>query len=283
MAFLSSGFGGAKLVGETAVRITCLDEAGVSNPKQEPYIVVAGVMVEPDRRYGPLTAHLRALADEYMSDDLLEAVRITGNPFVFQAKHVWHGEGYFPRQDEVNWYLARRMKLFSALSKIPEKFSLNIVWAAIDRRKFLEDHKGQAKAKDLEGALHAGAFFHVIRKIDRWMIENAPSEYVFLHAEDRPEVEGYIEAVHSMCIDRTIDENAPKNAFGTTHIAEPVSFVKKHRSAVMQVADHCAFIIKRKLQGCEHIGEYYENIRPMIWDQSTEASDVYVKAPYLFG
>jgi hypothetical protein len=126
--------------------------------------------------------------------------------------------------------------------------------------------------RELEGALHAGAYFHVMRKIDCWMIENAPGEYVFLYAEDRPEVRSYIDVVHSMCTNRSIDENAPVNTFGSTHIADPVAFVKKHRAAVLQVADHCAFMIKRKLQGCKHIGQYYENIRPMIWDKSTEAS-----------
>jgi hypothetical protein len=276
------GFGGGALIGERAVRITCLDEAGVSNPEQEPYLVVAGVMIEPDRRYGPLDMRLRSLAEEYLPADLLEQTRAAGHPFVFQAKHVWHGEGAFPRDDEINWYLGRRMKVFNELSKIPEKFSLNIVWAALDRQAFLAANKDRP-AKDLEGMLHAGAYFHVMRKVDSWMIENAPREYTLIFAEDRPEVRSYIEMVHAMSTDRSLDENAHPNAFGSTHIAEPVAFVKKHRSAVLQVADHCAFIIKRKLRGCKHIQKYYANIEPMIWSKSTDASNLCVKDPWLLG
>jgi hypothetical protein len=82
------GFGGAALTGERAVRIPFLDEAGVSNPKEVPYLVVAGVIVEPDKRYGPLEAHLRSLAADFLPVDLLERIRTSGDPFILQAKHV---------------------------------------------------------------------------------------------------------------------------------------------------------------------------------------------------
>jgi hypothetical protein len=270
------GFAGAKLTGERLVRVTFLDEAGVSNPKEEPFQVVAGIMVDPDRHYGALDARLRDLAEECFPpkrSDVLAQVRSLGHPFIFHAKDVWHGSGVFPRKDTVNWPRAKRLKIFEALSKNPEKFSLNIVWAAVDRQAFLaSDDAKSLRHKDREGCLHAFAYFHTLRKIDSWMIENAPREYTSLYAEDRREVKSYIELVHTMCVDRSVDETAHRNAFSSTHIMEPVAFVPKHRAAVLQVADHCAFIIKRKLQGCKDIGPYFENIRPMIWSKSTEAA-----------
>jgi hypothetical protein len=223
---------------------------------------------------------LRELAEECFPpkrSDVLAQVRALGRPFIFHAKDVWHGTGFFPREEAAGpingWSRPRRLKVLEALSKNPEKFSLNVVWAAVDRRGFLESHdaKGLQK-KELEGLAHAHAYFHTIRKIDNWMIENAASEYTTIYAEDRREVRSYLDLVHTMCVDRSVDENAPTTAFSSTHIAEPVAFVAKHRSPILQVADHCAFIIKRKLQGCKDIGPYYENIRPMIWSKSTEAS-----------
>ncbi len=256
------------------MRLTFLDEAGTSNPNEEPFLVVAGFIIDPDRHYGPLDARLRTLAEKFFPperSEVLAQVRALGRPFIFHAQHIWHGSGFFPR--DIEWPRPKRMKVFEALSKNPEKYSLNIVWSAVDRRAALtsDEAKGLPR-KDLEGRIHAWAYFHAMRKIDSWMIENAPREYTMLYAEDRPEVRSYIELIHTMCIDRSVDENAPSNAFSSTHIAEPVAFVPKDRSAILQVADHCAFIIKRKLQGCKDIGPYFENIRPMIWSKSTTAS-----------
>jgi len=271
----AAGFAGANLLGDRLVRLTYLDEAGVSNPAQEPFLVVAGVMLDPDRHYGALDARLRALAEECFPlerSDVLRHARAFGRPFIFHAKDVWHGSGFFPRDDTLNWPLHRRRKVFEALSKNPEKFSLNIVWGAVDRQALLrsDEAKGLSR-KDLEGNAHALAYFHTMRRVDNWMIENAPREYTMLYAEDRREVRDYVDIIHTMCVDRSIDETAPSTAFGSTHIAEPVAWIEKSRSAILQVADHCAFIIKRKLQGCKHIGPYFENIRPMIWSKSTEA------------
>ena len=260
------------------MRVTFLDEAGVANPKQEPFLVVAGIMLDPDRHYGALDAKLRALAEECFPperSEVLAHVRAYGRPFIFQAKDVWHGSGFFPREEERGpihgWSLVRRMKVFEALSKNPEKFSLNVVWGAVDRRMFFEVQKAKP-SKKTESFLHALAYFQTMRRVDSWMIENAPREHTMLYAEDRPEVKSYLDIVHTMCVDRSVDENAPSHAFSSTHIFEPVAFVPKDRSAILQVADHCAFIIKRKLQGCQHIGPYFENIRPMIWSKATAAS-----------
>jgi hypothetical protein len=270
------GLGGADLQGERSVRVTFFDEAGVSNPQQEPFLVVVGIMIDPDKHYGALDARLRDLAEECFPSArsmVLDHVRALGRPFIFHAKDAWHGSGFFPREDTLNWPLKKRMKVFEALSKNPEKFSLNIIWSAVDRKAHLESEEAKSlPKKDVEGQLHAYAYFHAMRRVDSWMIENAPREYTMLYAEDRPEVKSYIEIVHTMCVDRSVNENAHPNAFSSTHIIEPVAFVPKHRSAILQVADHCAFIIKRKLQGCKHIGPYFENIRPMIWFKETEAS-----------
>jgi hypothetical protein len=39
-----------KMCGETEVRLIYLDEAGVSNKAQEPWLVVGGVIVDADRQ-----------------------------------------------------------------------------------------------------------------------------------------------------------------------------------------------------------------------------------------
>ena len=93
------GLAGARLLGERLVRVTFLDEAGVSNPREEPFLVVAGIMLDPDRHYGTLDARLRTLAEECFPperSEVLAQVRALGRPFIFHAKDVWHGSGFFP-------------------------------------------------------------------------------------------------------------------------------------------------------------------------------------------
>lgn len=277
------GLGGATLLGEEAVRIVFMDEAGVSSLREEPYTVVAAVMIEPDRRYGALDAHLRLLAEDIyggpLTAHMLDAIRAHGAPFIFHAKDVWHGSGLFPRKSPL-WPRDKRMKLFDALSGIPFKFSLNIMYTAVDRRSTYEQHSG-VPAKTIEGAIHAFAYLETLRKIDRWMIENAPGEYTVVYAEDRVEVRRYLALVHSLITDRSIDENADKDTFSSTHIVEPIAFLPKKSSVTLQVADHCAFIIKRRLQECKDIGPYFEKLKPMIWNKATEAASLQVSYYYL--
>lgn len=61
---LSKGFGGGELRGERIVQLVYLDEAGISNRTHEPYLVVAGVIVNADKKWKELEQHLYALAEE---------------------------------------------------------------------------------------------------------------------------------------------------------------------------------------------------------------------------
>src|SRR5438874_380349 len=54
-------FGGGKLEGDRIVRLVFLDEAGTSNPEHEPYLVVAAVIVDADKKLIAVQAHLDSL------------------------------------------------------------------------------------------------------------------------------------------------------------------------------------------------------------------------------
>jgi len=55
-------FTGHRLSGDQLVRMIYFDAAGLSNPKHEPYIVVAGVIIHGDRQWKPIGDYLAALA-----------------------------------------------------------------------------------------------------------------------------------------------------------------------------------------------------------------------------
>ena len=53
------------MIGEWMTRFAYSDESGVANPQQEPWVVVAGVVIDPDRQWKALEEKLSALADKY--------------------------------------------------------------------------------------------------------------------------------------------------------------------------------------------------------------------------
>src|SRR5712692_5642963 len=99
------------------MQLVYLDEAGISNAAQEPFLVVAGVIVNPDRRWRDLEAHFAKLSRKYFR-------KHDGPPIVFHAKDIWHGHGLFPR---ATWPLKKRLKLLGELAEIPALFGLPIV------------------------------------------------------------------------------------------------------------------------------------------------------------
>lgn len=278
LALIAPGsFSGGPLLGQQLVRITYLDEAGVSNQHEEPYLVVAGIIIEPDRSYTRVEAYLRELREQYFPDGegLPDEALAYGRPFIFHAKDVWHGSGAFPRE---KWPLQKRMKIFNDLSKIPRDFNLPIVWGAIDRNKHWESENFKTR-RDADKRAHGLAFFLAARRVDQWMREQAPTEFTLLFAEDRAEVKQYIDTAHAIYTDRETYTWDHSDAFHSLHIIEPVSFVRKAQSPILQIADHCAFIIKRKLQGCKYVRPYYSNIRPKLWSDMSPGDGLEVRVP----
>ena len=51
------------------MRLVYLDEAGVSNQEQEPFLIVAGVIIDADQDWRSLDCHLKSLARKYLPED----------------------------------------------------------------------------------------------------------------------------------------------------------------------------------------------------------------------
>ncbi len=99
--------GGGPLHGEKAVRIVYLDEAGISNPKQEPFVTVAGVIVHGDDELNRVENRLKKLVKKYIPEGKRQG-------FVFHAKEIFHGGRTMNRQDP-NWSLQRRPAIATEL------------------------------------------------------------------------------------------------------------------------------------------------------------------------
>ena len=73
------------------MRIAFLDEAGRS--RQEPTIVVGGIVIHGDRTYRKLVDRLREIAEQFIPEP-------DRSGFVFHAKDIFHGSGrYFGNRE----------------------------------------------------------------------------------------------------------------------------------------------------------------------------------------
>ena len=75
--------GGARLEGTRIVRLVYLDEAGLSKPGEEPFLVVAGAIVHADHKLTAIERHLDGIASRNIRRDLLD------DGFVFHAHELY--------------------------------------------------------------------------------------------------------------------------------------------------------------------------------------------------
>jgi hypothetical protein len=232
------------------VRIVYLDEAGISNPAQEPFLVVAGIILNADQDWHALDLHLKSI----MRKRLPEEMRFTG---VFHATDIWHGKKLF-RADQ--WPMPKRMEILADLTAIPAKFHLSVAHGFVERipaAALLREKEPNLPDATVANLIHSSAFLLAAAAVDEWMRHNAPNEVAMLIAEDMDKVKGALRMLHDGYrqdyVDSYFDEirigGLPQNVFKTRNIIDAVHFARKTESPLLQIADTCAFLVKRQLQG----------------------------------
>ena len=236
------------------VKLVYLDEAGISNPAQEPILVVAGVVIDPDRQWKDIETYFRDLARQLFPDE-------DPHRFVFHAKDIFHGSGPFDRSI---WSRDERMKILRQLAQVPALFNLPIVVGAVNRKEAEKDLKEvlpNATAKGIAQQVHVVAFAEAIQRLQFWMEKNSPDEVAMLIAEDVAGVKDAIRMIHEGYTDPTDHDDG---AFSARNVVDAVHFAKKDELLLLQVADHCAFIVKRALMGKSDIAPHYNLLAPRI-------------------
>jgi Protein of unknown function (DUF3800) len=239
------------------VQLVYLDEAGVGNAAHEPHLIVAGVIIDADRKWKQIENYFRELVSEVFGEDDLRG-------HIFHAKDVWHGSGIFDRQ---KWPRQKRIQLLRRLAQVPRLFELPIPVSITDRAEFrtnLLKRSPSIPEKNVDLLAHANSFIGAAQIIDYWMEKNAPDEIAMLIAEDRQEVKEAIKLFHDGYTDPTFTNYEENDAFASQHIVEGVHFAKKTESLFLQIADHCAFICRRYQAGKEDIKELFELIAPQL-------------------
>lgn len=238
------------------MRLVYLDEAGVSSPAHEPFLVVAGVIIDADQDWKRLDWHLRSLARKYLPEG-------DRHEFVFHAHEIWHGSGYWDRQ---RWPRETRVALLRDMAAIPARFHLPIVVGAVDRllvREKILTAIPKMPTKSVDLFVQAQAFMLAVQDVDTWMTANAPREAAMLVAENTGRAQALMKLIHNGYRDWD-GEHDRERVLAAPQVIDTVHFAAKDDSPLLQLADTVAFLIKRRFQEKADITSLYMQLEPQL-------------------
>ena len=133
-------FSGIRLEGERLMRLAFMDEAGISKPEEEPFLVVAGVIVHGDHALNGVENQLERVMKRHIP-------AVHWDDFVFHATELFNGGGkVFKREKQdligpPRWPLDRRLGIADEIMAIPQKFGLSLALGWVERATFAERFK----------------------------------------------------------------------------------------------------------------------------------------------
>ncbi len=211
------------------MRLVYLDEAGIGRASQEPVVIVAGVIVHADRTLASVEEHIAGIVKRYIPSDQQHG-------FVFHAKELFNGGGNV--FDRTKWPLYRRLEIADELAKIPNLFELPVVY-------------GDKKRSNVVSNDHMVAFARCAVCIEAYMRNECDDEVCLLVVEDNAEHRSWIRAAQQYLQNRLMDpvdeEMSKVPLLPFRKIREDPLFAGKSPLSVLQVADFCAYVWKRKL------------------------------------
>jgi hypothetical protein len=232
--------GGGPLEGDNIVRLVYLDEAGLSNPSQEPFLVVAGVVVNADKQLNAIENHLEKLMHRHIPPEYHDG-------FVFTAKHIFNGnKTVFDRH---RMSLQRRLEIADDLAAIPKNFNLIFSIGQVDRNA-PDSLPGGLTGPEKTVASHALAFMTCAMSVEQWMRRNAPNEVCMLVAENNDQARKFITESQRYHQDKKIVSRLTeleRRFFPLRKIKEDPLFQPKRQNHPLVIADFVAYVWKKAL------------------------------------
>jgi uncharacterized protein DUF3800 len=263
MALAPKALGRGLIGGDRLVRFVYLDEAGISNAAQEPFVVVAGPLVHADGQWKALDAELRAIAEEELPAEMRE-----NSEFVFHTTELFSGGKKFPRDQ---WSRERRWSILDRLVSVPQRHNIPVAWGFAERERLAayDPEQYEGIPRDPAALSHAIAFVICAISVERWLRENTKDEVATIVAEDNPQIRQHLKGAQ-LWAQRTknfgamsIFANAGYLPF--ERIVDTVHFARKSESALLQLADVCAFFIKRALMKKPEAERFIAPIRKQMF------------------
>lgn len=217
------------------MRLVYVDEAGIANPKHEPFVVVAGVIIHADNTLRAVERYLDRLVERHIPEEFQK-------DFVFHAAELFNGGGKVfvrsgPDETDPEWPLERRLKIADELAIIPKKFKLHLAFGCVERATFPQtfEFPEDSTARDKTIGAHVTAFAHCSVVVEQWMRQNASDEICLMIVEDNEQARTLIRQTHAYNqteMAELMDERS-KKFFPFRKIKEDPLFQKKRVSSAL--------------------------------------------------
>lgn len=245
------------------VRIAYLDESGRS--RGEKVIVVSGVVVHGDRDYRRIEGALIHLISDVIRPR-------EGDRFVFHAKELFHGGGYF--KDLNIWPDNRRLPILKRLAGIIPAFRVPVVFGHLVKAPYrsevapvLSSLTERAREEDTDIGEHMSVFAQAELAIEKQMLTYPRDEVCMVVAEDTDRVKRGIKDAHALLRSSHKIRGTELEDFSVLPLSRVIDtphFAAKTDSPLLQLADLCSFLIKRRLERRENSQPFFEIIAPQI-------------------
>jgi hypothetical protein len=223
------------------MRLVYVDEAGIGDDAKEPLTVVAAVIINGDTQWRTIESDIKDLKSDYSQLD---------RDTELKANQIFWGQGKFQP-----WKREDRVILQKTLLGLIKRHNLSINIGVVDR-EYLKSlsHIRHVKAQDF-------ALVMCLHETESWFCKHAPGEVGIVIADETDREEVF---KHSLQIYREHPIGPVKAKFN--HLIEPILFADSKETWGIQLADHCAFFMKRFLCQKADSTEFFEIIKPMLTD-----------------
>jgi hypothetical protein len=244
-----------------------MDESGTS--RQSPFLVVAGVIVHADTQLGPIEDSLRGLIENYVSPQLREG-------FIFHATDLFRGDNDLPPEIQDQ---AVRHEMLEKLMAIPARHQVQLCYGFIKKEKFRAFNATRAAdGQRLRIAMHAAAIALCTVAAEDWLRYRAKNEVAMLFAENNDEVR--VAARKTQILMRSSEacqklNMAAKRLLPLQRIKDGINFVTKEESLALQLADCCAWSVRKYLTNSKDptSHKYFDPIKELVRCYGSTAMD----------
>lgn len=229
------------------VRLIYLDEAGTDASAS--HLCVAGVLVHGDGDWPKVDKRIADLIERFIPEP-------HRRDFIFHAKDIYHGSGYFDRRKPEWAAPASRNAVLDGLAAIIDDLNLPVVFGNYDKAKFGQNIGLPETVDKLKLELiQRTALVDCLVRADAWLERFAPSELATVIHEDGVPMKGLMKYTVSQLRDAealSVDlspQLMAESGLPLKRIIDTVHFAEKADARPLQLADFCAFHIGRILKG----------------------------------
>jgi hypothetical protein len=244
-----------------------MDEAGLSKPDEEPFLVVAGVIIQGDNVLNGVEAQLERIMKRHIP---------TGHwdNFVFHATELFNGGKVFKRHKPdfigpPQWPLNRRLDIADEIMLIPKKFGLSLALGWVERSTFAErlGIPNSWALAEMATAQQVAAFSTCSMFVEQWMRRNASNENCLLIVENNEKAKSLMRNTQQWHQNKKVLEvvdDFGKQLVPFRKIRQDPLFQDKRPSNALIIADFCAYVWKKVLMEDKRYVRFLEPIKKQI-------------------